>query len=180
MSPRRTELFKRILSSALPGGILMAGLTGSASASQAVEIPSALIITKSSNKNEVNYAVHVNSACVPAGPSPVRPYWRMLERGSDATEPLVESELRAFGIQRQKIEAGGVSVVLRGLPARAIAIRTWREPDGTCASSANMSISGVQARLTNVYVRQKLFGVEYVEVTGSTSGGGVVSERISL
>jgi hypothetical protein len=104
----------------------------------------------------------------------------MLERGSDATEPLVESELRAFGVERQKIDAHGVDVVLRGMPARAITIRTWRGPDGACTSSANMTISGVLARVTNVYVRQKLFGVEYVQITGSTADGEVVSERVSL
>jgi len=158
----------------------VAGLSSPAGASQAVEIPSALVITKSSNKNQVNYAVQVNESCVPAGQAPVRPYWRMLERGSDATEPLVDSELRAFGIERQEIEAGGVNVVLRGLPARSITIRTWRGPDGACVSSANMTIAGVPARVANVYVRQKLFGIDYVLVTGWTTGGGVVRERISL
>jgi hypothetical protein len=180
MNPRNTERFRRLLSAALPGGVFMAGLSGTASASPAREIPNALVITKSSNKNQVNYAVEVNGACVPAGPSPVRPYWRMLERGSDATEPLIESELRAFGVERQNVDASGVEVVLRGLPARSITIRTWRAPDGTCASSANMSIAGVQARVANVFVRQKLLGVDYVLLTGWTSGGGVVRERISL
>jgi Domain of unknown function (DUF4833) len=181
MNPRSIELFKRVLSAALPGGVLMAWLCGTASAaSQVAEIPNALVITKSSNKNQVNYAVQVNQQCVPAGRSPVRPYWRMLERGSDATEPLVESELRAFGVERQNIDARGVNVVLRGMPARAITIRTWRGPDGACMSSANMTISGVPARVTNVYVRQKLFGVDYVQITGSTAAGEAVSERVSL
>jgi Domain of unknown function (DUF4833) len=180
VSQRSIELLKRILSATLPGVAVAAGLPGTASASQAVEIPNALVITKSSNKNQVNYAVQVNEACLPAGPSPVHPYWRMLERSSDATEPLVESELRAFGIERQKIDPGGINVVLRGMPARAITIRTWRAQDGTCMSSANMAIDGVQARVANVYVRQKLFGIDYVLVTGWTSGGRVVRERISL
>jgi hypothetical protein len=43
-----------------------------------------------------------------------------------------------------------------------------------------MTIAGVAARVTNVYVRQKLFGVDYVEVTGSTSSGELVRERLSL
>jgi hypothetical protein len=180
MNLKRTDLF-RVLSAALPGSALMAGLAGSASATPAAaEIPNALVITKSSNKNQVNYAVQVNQACVPAGRSPVHPYWRMLERGADATEPLVDSELRAFGVERQSIDAAGVNVVLRGMPARAITIRTWRQPDGGCASSANMTINGVPARVTDVYVRQKLFGIDYVQITGSTSGGQVVRERISL
>lgn len=181
MNPRSTELLRRVLSAALPGSVLMVGLSATASAAApAGEIPDALVITKSSNKNQVNYAIQVNAACVPSGHAPVRPYWRMLERSSDATEPLVESELRAFGVERQNIGTGSVNVVLRGMPARAITIRTWRAPDGTCTASANMTIAGVPARVMNVYVRQKLFGVDYVQLTGSTSRGEVVSERISL
>ncbi|HTB75218.1 MAG TPA: DUF4833 domain-containing protein [Polyangiaceae bacterium] len=181
MNPKRTDLFLRVLAAALPGGALVAGLSSTASAGPApAEIPNALVITKSSNKNQVNYAVQVNDACVPAGRSPVHPYWRMLERGSDATEPLVDSELRAFGVERQSPGTGGVNVVLRAMPARAITIRTWRTPDGTCASSASMTISGVPARVTDVYVRQKLFGIDYVQITGATAAGEVVRERISL
>jgi hypothetical protein len=178
MHPRSATLLHRILSAALPGGAVVAGLSGTASASQAV--PSALVITKSSNKNQVHYAVQVDDACVPDGPSPVYPYWRMLERGTGATEPLASDELRAFGVERQSVDRGGVHVVLRGMPARAIDIRTWRAADGTCASSASMTIAGVPARVANVYVRQKLFGIDYVLLTGWTPGGGVVRERIGL
>jgi Domain of unknown function (DUF4833) len=182
MEQRSSERFRDFLSVVLAGGALVAELSGVASAStQPAAIPSALVITKSSNKNQVNYAVQVNEACVPAGRTPVHPYWRMLERGADATEPLVDSELRAFGIERQSVDgAGGVKVVLRGFPARAITIRTWLAPDGRCASSASMTIDGSPARVTTVYVRQKLFGVDYVEVTGATSSGELVRERLSL
>lgn len=181
MDQRGTELLRRILSVALPGGALIAGSSGVANASsRPAEIPSALVITKSGNRNQVNYAVRVDEACMPSGQAPVRPYWRMLERSAEATEPLVDAELRAFGVQRQNIDAAGVSVVLRGIPSRSITIRTWRGPDGQCTSSANMTIAGVAARVTNVFVRQKLFGVDYVEVTGSTPGGELVRERLSL
>jgi hypothetical protein len=181
MDHRSTELLRRVLSVALPGGALVAGLSSVARASsRPAEIPSALVITKSSNRNQVNYAVQVDEACMPSGPAPVHPYWRMLERSANATEPLVEGELRAFGVQRQNIDGGGVNVVLRGMPARSITIRTWRGPDGKCASSASMTIAGIAARVTNVFVRQKLFGVDYVEVTGSTPRGELVRERLSL
>ena len=59
-----------------------------------------------------------------------------------------------------------IDVVLRGMPARALTIRTWRSPAGTCASSVNMTIAGVPARVANVYVQQTLFGVAYVLLTG--------------
>jgi hypothetical protein len=66
------------------------------------------------------------------------------------------------------------------MPARSITIRTSRGPDGACTSAATMTISGVPARVSDVYVRQKLFGVDYVQLTGRTPGGDVVRERISL
>jgi hypothetical protein len=72
-----------------------------ASASQPAELPSAIVIAKSSNRNEVHYAVRVDDACAPYGPAPVRPYWRMLERGPKATEALRENELRVLGLQYQ-------------------------------------------------------------------------------
>jgi hypothetical protein len=181
MEQRSIELLRRVFSVALPSGAVMAGFSGVANAStRPAEIPSALVITKSSNRNQVNYAVQVDEACVPSGTAPVHPYWRMLERSADATEPLVDAELRVLGVQRQNINATGVNVVLRGMPGRSITIRTWRGPDGQCASSANMTIAGVAARITNVFVRQKLFGVDYVEVTGSTPNGELVRERLSL
>jgi hypothetical protein len=174
----------RTLSAALPGGIVAVALGGTAAAATAAEIPDALVITKSSNKNQVNYAVEVDDACAPAGPSPVRAYWRMLERGVNATEPLRDDEARAFGIERQAIDragggAAGVDVVLRGMPARAITIRTWRSPAGTCASSVNMTIAGVPARVANVHVQQTLFGVAYVLLTGYSPSGALIRERVA-
>jgi hypothetical protein len=180
MKPRPKPILKRIFLTALPCGVAVAGLSGAARASQAAEIASALVISKSSNKNQVHYAVQVDQACAPVGSSPVHPYWRMLERDASATEPLEESELRAFGIQRQSVVPGGVNVVLRGMPARSITILTSRGPGGACTASASMTISGMPARLSDVYVRQKLFGIDYVQVTGRTPGGDVVRERLSL
>ena len=43
-----------------------------------------------------------------------------------------------------------------------------------------MTISGAPARVSDVFVRQKLLGIEYVQVTGRTQGGDVVRERLSL
>jgi hypothetical protein len=188
MNLRITGIFTRSLSAILPGGIVAVGLAAAATASAepitglTAEIPDALVITKSSNKNQVNYAVEVDAACAPKGPAPVRAYWRMLEHGAGATEPLREDEARAFGIARQAVHPGpgsqDIDVVLRGMPARALTIRTWRSPAGTCASSVNMTIAGVPARVANVYVQQTLFGVAYVLLTGYSPTGAVLRERV--
>ena len=144
------------------------------------EISSALAIAKSSNKNQVHYAVQVDDACAPAGAAPVRPYWRMLEKSPDATEPLGGMEQRAFGIARQDVEGEDVRIALRALPARPITIHTVRGADGKCTSSASVTINGAPARIDNVYVKVKLFGVDYVQLTGITKDGSVVRERLSV
>ncbi|HEX4446410.1 MAG TPA: DUF4833 domain-containing protein [Polyangiaceae bacterium] len=189
MSQRSTRIATRFLSAILPGGIVAAGLAVAATAAAEpvtelrAEIPDALVITKSSNKNQVNYAVEVDAACAPSGPSPVRAYWRMLEHGAAATEPLRDDEARAFGIEHQVVHPGAgpqaIEVVLRGLPARALTIHTWRSPAGTCASSVNMTIAGVPARVANVHVQQTLFGIAYVLLTGYSPTGAVLRERVA-
>lgn len=152
-----------------------------ASDASAGEIPSALAIAKSTNKNQVHYAVRVDGECNPAGPSPVHPYWRMLERSADATEPLAAGiEERAFGIERQSVDGDDVRFVLRGLPSRDIVIHTNKTPEGSCASSATMTIAGEHARVTSVFVKQKLFGVDYVELAGTAPSGAALRERIKI
>jgi hypothetical protein len=149
-----------------------------AGASPNGEIDSALYIAKSSNKNQVHYAVEVDGQCEPVGPAPVHPYWRMLEHGPEATEPLTAREERAFGLAQQSVDGSDVRVVLRGLPARPITLHTFRE--GTrCASTAAITIHGKPARLTSVYVKQSLFGISYVELDGFGPSGASLSERLS-
>jgi hypothetical protein len=149
-----------------------------ASAAQVSELSSALVIVKSSNRNQVNYAVQVDEACAPAGLAPVRPYWRMLERGPNAIEPLSEREQRVLGVAHQDVAGHLVHVTLRGMPDRAIAIETERGADGECSSSAQTTIAGVPARLGGVYVKQQFFGIAYVLLSGWAEDGTAVRERI--
>lgn len=149
-----------------------------AHAGNATEIPSAFSIAKSGNKNEVHYAVRVDETCNPSRSAPVRPYWRMLERSKDAVEPLSSTEERAFGVQRQDVDGDSVHLVLRGLPSRTITIRTTRNGDGGCDSTASMSVAGTSARIAGVFVKQSLFGVSYIQVDGQSANGELVRERI--
>ena len=163
-------------------GALLAGLaawpSGTAHAAQLSELPSVLVIAKSSNKNQVHYAALVDEACVPAGQSPVRPYWRMLERGPLVTEPLSDSEQRVLGLEYQEVAADTVQIALRGMPTRTFTVHTSRAADGRCASWVGATIAGVPARVASVYVQQKLFGVDYVLLSGLSEAGAVVRERV--
>lgn len=154
------------------------GFASRASAGQVSELAGALVITKSSNRNQVEYAVQVDGACAPAGPAPVRPYWRMLERGPSAIEPLGGGEQRVLGVGRQDVAGRLVRLTLRGMPSRAIMIETERGADGQCSSKAQTTIAGVPARLAAVYVQERLFGIEYVLLSGWAEDGTSVRERI--
>jgi hypothetical protein len=68
--------------------VVAAAGIASAHAAVSQSLASAMIIRKSSNRNQVWYAVAVDDRCAPEGPAPVHPYWRLLEQGPGATEPL--------------------------------------------------------------------------------------------
>jgi hypothetical protein len=159
-------------------GITPAHAAVTAPVAVAAEIPSALVIQKSSNKNQVHYAVRVDESCSPAGPQPVSPYWRMLERGPQATEPLSNREMKVLGVDWQVVETDGVRLALRILPQRELTIHTWRDADGRCASSVEMTVGAGPARVSSVFVKQKFLGVSYVLLTGISNTGAVVEERV--
>jgi len=153
--------------------------SSTASAAQLHELQSILVIAKSSNRNQVRYAALVDETCAPAGQAPVRPYWLMLERGPTSTEPLQPREDRLLGIAHQQVSGDTVQFALRGMPARAFTVHTARTTDGQCTSWVGTTIAGVPAHVTGVYAQQSLFGVDYVQLTGHTDDGKLVSERVS-
>src|SRR5271170_4124741 len=97
--------FTRFIPRALGAGLscALALAPGPSEASVASRIPSALVIAKSSNKNEVHYAVQVDDSCAPTGDRPVSPYWLMLERGPNVTEPLRSGEEHVLGVDREDL-----------------------------------------------------------------------------
>ncbi len=139
----------------------------------------AFLISKSENKNQVHYAVHVDRECNPVGAAPVEPYWRMLERSSSATEPLLSREQRVYGIARQQVLGSSVRITLKALPTRPITITTARDASGVCTTSTVVTINNRPARLFNIHVALSAFGVSYLLVTGWADDGSIVRERVS-
>jgi Domain of unknown function (DUF4833) len=58
-------------------------------------------IAKSENKNQVQYVVRVDDHCAPSGPAPMSAYWRMLDTGPTQTAPILDREVRAYGLASQ-------------------------------------------------------------------------------
>jgi hypothetical protein len=162
-------------------GLVVLGRPRAASAATALELPSVLTITKSTNRNRVDYALQVDDACAPVGAAPVHPYWRMLERGDLATEALTQREETVLGVRRQIVEGHRVELALRGFPARTMIIESERGADGRCSSRATTTIAGIAARISNVFVHQSFLGsVQYVLLSGWADGGSIVRERLAL
>ena len=147
-------------------------------------IQSVFFVEKSENKNQVHYGIRLDEACAPIGESPVFAYWRMLERGPLATEPLLSREVPAYGLKQQRVtrdERGGrVLATLNAMPARSIAIESAPD-EGTCTVRARTIIRGVPAALTSVFVQLKWpFGVDHLVLVGhAIKDGCLVRERIS-
>jgi len=148
------------------------------------DVRSVFFIAKSENANQVHYGVRLDEACAPVAPSPVFAYWRMLERGPLATEPLLSREIRAYGFAEQRVVArdehgGRARVTLNALPSRPIFIDSSGSA-GSCVAGATTSIDGVQAALTSVFAQLRWpFGVDYLMLRGhALAGGRALQEKL--
>jgi hypothetical protein len=145
-------------------------------------------ISKSENKNRVEYALRVDEHCTPVGQTPIFAYWRMLENDPVRTEPLLAREVPAYGLMGQHVTARGagggqVRATLRALPSREILVDASRDTgSGQCRTWSTISIRGAPAHLYNVYVRLTwpFATVDYLLLQGwSLDGTHVVTEKIS-
>jgi hypothetical protein len=146
-------------------------------------------ITKSENRNFVQYGIRLDAQCVPVPANPVYAYWRMLEQGPSSTAPLLGRELRAYGMANQQIVSpvtpgavAAVRVVLAAVPDRPVLVEIWRTGDGACRALPSTRIAGAPAHLFNVYVRLKWpLNVDYFLLQGwAMDGTHRVEEKVSV
>jgi hypothetical protein len=165
-------------------GLAIATLLSPAVASPSAESTAVLFsISKSENRNLVQFVERLDARCAPVGQAPVYSYWRMLEKGQAVTEPLLDREQPAYGIASQTVESRGdrgaaVRMTLRALPHMPLIVESGRAADGTCTASVRTPIDGVDAKLFNVHVVLRWpFGVARLLVTGwSAADGHLVRE----
>jgi hypothetical protein len=137
-------------------------------------------ISKSENRNQVRYAVRVDSECRPVGEAPVHAYWQNLEQGPTNTSPLLWMEQRAYGLSSQQIEsADQVRVRLRALPERAIVVHTARSGN-SCVAQAATTVAALPVSMYNVHARlRRIFGVESITLSGRRlDNGAIVQETL--
>jgi len=135
-------------------------------------------ISKTENRNFVQFAEHLDASCAPFGGAPVHAYWRMLERDPSAVEPILAIEQRAYGLASQFVLERGeghglVRITLRALPAAPLLIESRRGQNGQCEALARTPIDGVDARLFNVHaVLRWPFGIARLLVSGWSTRDG--------
>jgi hypothetical protein len=147
-------------------------------------VSSVFHIAKSENRNQVHYAVSVDTRCRPRGNAPVRGYWRELEEGPDVIEALREHQHRAYGLSKPTAVTSGdyggdIRISLRALPERMLLITTFREGDN-CSARAFTRIAGQPALLKSIYVELGfLYSVDFIVLHGlRVADGAPVQERI--
>jgi hypothetical protein len=128
-------------------------------------------ISKSENKNEVVYAIHLDEQCAPVGDAPVFAFWHMYEKGPAVIEPLLAREERAYGIDHQRVLARGtdgggrVEVALKALASRPVTIET-KPGAGKCDAWSTLKIAGEDAYLYNVYAKIGTLEIDYLLLSG--------------
>ncbi|MBV6492319.1 MAG: hypothetical protein LDLANPLL_00312 [Turneriella sp.] len=137
-------------------------------------------IQRNKNKNEVHYALRFDKkTCEPKGRNPIFGYWRNLEIGPHAYEPIGRFESLAYGISSQERNGKNYFIRLRAFPERLI--RLHFEKGAKCQFTPYLSINGKESILTHIYVFAKEGLVKptvlYVDIFGKLNGAQV-SERV--
>ena len=175
-----------LASGALGIALLFAPVATRAAVNEATNVP-LFSISKTENRNYVQFAERLDSTCAPLGDAPVNAYWRMLERDPSAIEPLLPREQPAYGVLSQSVVErsdgrGVVRVLLRALRAAPLLVESHRGASGNCEASALTPIAGVDARLFNVHaVLRWPFGIAHLLVSGwSIADGRTVRDTRGL
>lgn len=136
------------------------------------DVRTLFVIGKNTDRNEVQYGIRLDAACVPVGDEPVYAYWRQYEKGPEITEDLNFLDRTGYGIRKQKVEqrsASGSRVVLslRATSDRSMAIQVRKEGNA-CAGEAHTYISGVPAKLARIHIQLSgPLSIDYIDIRGT-------------
>jgi len=147
------------------------------------DVATVFFISKSDDRNRVDYGMRLDSHCVPLAGA-VFPYWHEFEP-DEHTHALGAFEDRAYGIAEQRLlarrsDGAEYFVKLKQLD-RPITITTSKASDGRCTAVAHTKIDNVgAAEFSDAFAQLGGFlSVDYVEVHGRDARTGTrLAERI--
>ena len=153
------------------------------------DVQTVFYISKSDDRNRVDYGIHLDDHCVPVKDDAVFQYWREFENSPPVRiHTLGVFEYVPYGISEQRTvkrtPTGGYQMIkLRQFAQTPIGIITRKEADGHCTSEARALINGKEAELGYVYVKLARGGltpsVDYIDIHGRDPDTGKdVVERV--
>lgn len=150
------------------------------------DVQTAFYISKSNDKDRVDYGMRLDQHCTPVGDDAVFPYWRELQHAPPVrSHPISFLQHMAYGFSEQRVlkrtRTGGEYRVDLKQVARPILIVTGQDDAKHCTSTALVQIQNVpNARLDHIFVQVAgAMSVDYVDVYGSDpKSGAALSERM--
>jgi hypothetical protein len=190
LSSSRSQRARRLVVALVVTGSLPAG---SATAGEPrfypFDVPTVFFISKSDDRNRVDYAIHLDAHCVPTGDDAVFQYWREFENSPPVRiHTFGFFDNIAYGISEQRTirptPTGAVQVIkLRQFRTAVISIVTKQEAGGHCSAVARTVINGKDSELSYIYVKLSKGGlvpsVDYLDVHGKDPDTGQdVAQRL--
>jgi Domain of unknown function (DUF4833) len=153
------------------------------------DVPTVFYISKSDDRNRVDYGIHLDQSCMPVSEDSVFQYWREFENSPPVrVHGLGMFEYIPYGISEQRTisrtsSGASLAIKLRQFEKMPIRISTKKEADGRCDAEARAVIGGKERVLMYVYVKLRGGGfapsVDYLDLHGRDVGTGQeVLERL--
>jgi hypothetical protein len=178
----------RGLGAGLASGILVLASIAYANVDfTAADVPTIFYVSKSDDRNRVDYGIRLDARCLPTSGSPMVVYWREFERGSGGrvTHGLNIFEGPVYGVGSQTIterraDGATLDVTVRALSSRRLTVRTGPATGGGCTATATTTIGGVRAVLDHVHLTlgDGAGSLRHADIRGTAVGGGPVTERV--
>ena len=143
------------------------------------DVQTAFYISKSNDRDRVDYGMRLDAHCMPTGDGAVFPYWRELEHAPPVrSHPLSFLQYIGYGFSDQRLlahgETGGQYRVQLKQVDRPITIMTWLDGERHCSTRAYVRIKDVSnAKLDHIFLTVSgPMSVDYVDVYGTDARTG--------
>jgi hypothetical protein len=149
------------------------------------DVRTTFFISKSDDKNRVDYAIRLDANCAPVGDDAVFPYWRVFENAPPIRiKGLSFMDKIPYGIAEQRVvsrtaSGGEYSLRLKQFD-RLIVITTKKDANGGCSAVSRTPINGAMSQLVSVFAKLAGFAsVDYIDVFGKNlQSGADIKERV--
>jgi hypothetical protein len=136
------------------------------------DIPTVFFISKSDDRNRVDYWMRLGDTCQPLDDDAVTPYWREFEKAPPVVTHSISLLARmAYGIAAQRVASRSATSADYALRLKAvgrpIGVTTRRAANGKCAAVARTTIAGVTAELLSIHVTLSgPLSVDHIDIKG--------------